>query len=235
MVGGARTTSGVPFGVARPRTAAGGTDQNSAEVDLNQVVAYNLRAARELRGWTQDEVADRVAIVAGLRPTATTISALERSWEGGRRRLFNVQDIAVYAAAFDLPILWFLLPPPGDRREISVLGRPLVELYLLVLGRDYQLGPVFDRIREIGYRDPTPVDEAFERISGEHSPAKQRSYRERRRALLHAALEEYADRLDEFTEEYFEFFRRLRQLGIRGMLAVSTDDPDLFEPPDDEE
>ena len=219
----------------RRQRAASGTGPNSAGVDLNQVVAYNLRAARELRGWTQEEVADRVAPILGHRPTATTISVLERSWEGGRRRLFNVQDIAAYAAAFDLPILWFLLPPPGDRREISGLGRPLAELYLLVLGRDYQLGPVFDRIREVGYRDPTPVDEAFERISGEPSPARQQSYRERRSKLLHAALEKYADRLDEFTKEYLAFFQRLDQLGIRGMIAVSTDDPDLLKPPDDEE
>ena len=56
-----------------------------------------------------------------------------------------------------------------------------------------------------------------------------------RHALLHAALEKHADRLDKFTEEYFAFFQRLKQLGIRGMIAVSTDDPDLFEPPDDEE
>ncbi len=27
------------------------------EVDLNQIVAYNVRAARELKGWTQERFA----------------------------------------------------------------------------------------------------------------------------------------------------------------------------------
>jgi len=35
----------------------GGRDPDSA--DLNEVVAYNFKRARDLYGWTQDEVADR--------------------------------------------------------------------------------------------------------------------------------------------------------------------------------
>ena len=61
----------------------------------------------------------------------------------------------------------FFLPPPDDRREIRNLGRPLTELYLLLLGRDDQLDPVYDRLRDVGFSDPTPLEEAFERITGE--------------------------------------------------------------------
>ena len=42
-------------------------------VDLNQVVAYNVRAA--LRGWTQEEVSERLEPYLGQRLTQAGISA----------------------------------------------------------------------------------------------------------------------------------------------------------------
>ena len=56
------------------------------EVDLNQVVAYNVRAARELRGWTQDQFADRLEPYMGQRMTQAGVSSIERAWDGDRRR-----------------------------------------------------------------------------------------------------------------------------------------------------
>src|SRR5213080_122296 len=86
------------------------------DVDLNQVVAYNVRAARELRGWTQEEVADRLEPYLGQRLTQAGVSSIERAWDGDRRREFDAHELLIFAMVFDLPILWFLLPPPGDAR-----------------------------------------------------------------------------------------------------------------------
>lgn len=198
--------------------------QSGEQVDLHQVVAYNLRAAREMRGWTQEDLAGRLEAVVGVRPSQATISALERSWDSRRpRREFDVQDLAVFAMAFDLPMLWFLLPPPGDRREVRDLGRTLADLFVLLLGRNDQLDALYERLREIGAADTTPLEEAFRRITGTPTSERPRSYRDRREALLLALLDRHADGVDEAAEAFADFFAHLRQIGIRGYIAEATD------------
>src|SRR5665811_933751 len=82
------------------------------DIDLNQVVAYNVREARQMRGWTQEELADRLEPYLGQRLTQAGISSIERAWDGDRRREFDAHELLIFAMVFDLPILWFLLPPP---------------------------------------------------------------------------------------------------------------------------
>lgn len=204
------------------------------QVDLHQVVAYNLRAARAMRGWTQEDLAGRLEAVVGVRPSQATISALERSWDSRRpRREFDVQDLAVFAMAFDLPMLWFLLPPPGDRREVRDLGRTLADLYVLLLGRNDQLDALYQRLREIGAADATPVEEAFGRITGTPTGERPRSYRDRREALLLALLDRHADGVDEAAESLADFFAHLRQIGIRGYIAEATGSEAFLRAPGD--
>lgn len=205
--------------------------QPAQGLDLNQVVSYNLRAARELRGWTQEDLAKRLEFLVGTRPTQATISALERAWDGDRRREFDVQELAVYAMALDLPILWFLLPPPGDHREIQDIGRTLDDLYILLLGRQDQLEPVYERLRQVGIEDPTPAEETVEKITGAKSISKQWSYKQRRKDLLLAVLDEHADNLDRAAEEIGSFFDHLRQVGIKGFVAENTYDDDFVTQP----
>src|SRR5579872_7006880 len=119
------------------------------EVDLNQVVAYNFRAARELRGWTQEDVAERLAPYMGQRPTQAAVSAIERSCESERRREFDAQELLVFSLVFDLPMVWFLLPPPGDHRTMRATTRPVNELYAHLLGMPHQLEPLYARLREL--------------------------------------------------------------------------------------
>ena len=115
----------------------------AADVDLNQVVAYNVRAARELRGWTQEEVSQRLEPYLGQRLTQAGISAIERAWDGDRRREFDAHELLIFSMVFDLPILWFLLPPPDDHRLMAQTTRPVDELYMYLLGRPEQLEPVY--------------------------------------------------------------------------------------------
>src|SRR5215210_1137325 len=136
------------------------------QVDLNQVVAFNVRAARELRGWTQEEFAERLERYLGTRLTQASVSAMERAWDGDRRREFDAHELLVLAMVFNLPMIWFLLPPPSDHRLMRATTRPVDELYAWLLGRPDQLEPVYRRLREYGIKDPTAAEEAVERITG---------------------------------------------------------------------
>jgi transcriptional regulator with XRE-family HTH domain len=199
----------------------------AAEIDLNQVVAYNIRAARDLRGWTQDELADRLETLLGQRPTQASVSALERAFDGERRREFDAHEILTFAMVFDLPILWFFLPPSGDQRNMRGTTRPIGELLTWLLGRPDQLEPLYQRLREYGIDEPTASDEIVERLTGEPSAARQTSYKERRKELLLALAGQHADRFDTAIDELGHVVDHLRQVGLRGFLAETTNDDDL--------
>ncbi len=200
---------------------------SSNEVDLNQVVAYNIREARRLRGWTQEELADRLEPYLGQRLTQAGVSSIERAWDGERRREFDAHELLIFAMVFDLPIIWFLLPPPGDHRVMRATTRPVDELYAWLLGRPDQLEPVYERLRQIGVTDPNAAEETVEKITGIPSKAKRWSYRERRKELLLALLDEHADSLDRAVEELGRWVDHLRQVGIRGFIAEHTGDEDF--------
>lgn len=200
------------------------------DIDLNQVVAYNIREARQLRGWTQEELADRLEPYLGQRLTQAGVSSIERAWDGERRREFDAHELLIFAMVFDLPILWFLLPPPGDHRVMRSTTRPVDELYALVLGQPQQLEPLYERLRQLGITDPTTAERTVEKITGIPGAAKQWSYRERRKDLLLAILDEHADSLDSAVEELGRMVDHLRQVGIRGFIAEHTDDEDFTYP-----
>jgi len=205
------------------------------DVDLNQVVAYNVKAARELRGWTQDELADRLEPYIGQRLTQASVSAIERAWDGERRREFDAHELLTFSMVFDLPIIWFLLPPAGDHRLMRNTTRPIDELYAHLLGRPDQLEPVYERLRAIGISDPTSSDDTVEKLTGVPSNAKQWSYKERRKELLLALLDEHQDRFDTAVDELGRVVDHLRQVGLRGFLAEKTFDDDfLHHTPSDE-
>jgi hypothetical protein len=197
------------------------------EVDLNQVVAYNVRAARELRGWTQDELAVRLEPYLGQRMTQAGVSSIERAWDGDRRREFDAHELLVFAMVFELPIVWFLLPPPGDHRLMRGTTRQTDELYMWLMGSPEMLPPVYDRLRQYGIVDPDAADEAVERVTGGRSPAREWSYKERRKELLLALLDQHADGFDSAVEELGRRIDHLRQVGIRGFLAEHTNDEDF--------
>ena len=197
------------------------------DIDLNQVVAYNVREARQLRGWTQEELADQLEPYLGQRLTQAGVSSIERAWDGERRREFDAHELLIFAMVFDLPILWFLLPPPGDHRVMRSTTRPVDELYAWLLGQPHQLEPLYERLRQISITDPTTAEETVEKVTGVPAAAKQWSYRERRKELLLALLDEHADSLDSAVEELGQMVDHLRQVGIRGFIAEHTHDEDF--------
>jgi transcriptional regulator with XRE-family HTH domain len=201
-----------------------------SDIDLNQVVAYNIRAARQLRGWTQEELADRLEPYLGQRLTQAGVSSIERAWDGDRRREFDAHELLIFAMVFDLPIVWFLLPPPGDHRTMKSTTRPVDELYAWLLGQPHQLEPLYERLRQLGITDPTAAEATVEKITGIPAAARQWSYRERRKELLLALLDEHADSLDGAVEDLGRMVDHLRQVGIRGFIAEHTGDEDFTYP-----
>ncbi len=207
------------------------TDAKGAIADLNEVVAYNFRRARERRGWTQDEAATRLEPFIGQRLPQASISAIERAYEGDRRREFDAQEVLAFACAFDLPLIWFFLPPPGDTRALRGTSETVNELYGLLLGREDQLEMLYERFRELGIPEPTADDAAWERMTGGSTQRSLWDYRQRRKQMLLALLDEQADAVDRAADEMGRFFDHLRQVGVRGFVAERLNDPDYLPRP----
>ncbi|HXW78136.1 MAG TPA: helix-turn-helix transcriptional regulator [Acidimicrobiales bacterium] len=227
-------TQWYPLGMVGRRRAPADTkaqshpDDHSGQADLNEIVAYNFRAARELRGWTQEETAEALEPLLGQRLPQASISAIERAYEGDRRREFDAQEILAFALAFDLPLIWFLLPPPADHRTLHRTTNIVSELYGIVFGEERQLGPVYDRLRQLGIAEPNEAARTVETLTGQPSPARQASYRERRKQMLLALLDQYGDRVDQSAEEIGAFFDHLRLVGVRGLVAEQLNDADYL-------
>jgi transcriptional regulator with XRE-family HTH domain len=216
---------------ARRRTSAdtrGTPAAGEFTANLNEVVAYNFRRARELRGLTQDEAAQALEPFLGQRLPQASISAIERAFGGERRREFDAQEILAFASAFDLPLLWFFLPPPGDSRQLERTSDRVYELYTLVLGREDQVDVLYDRFRELGMPELDAADEKLGRIFGAPTASTLRDYRHRRKEMLLALLDDYADRVDATADEMGQFFDHLRQVGVRGLIGEQLNDEDYL-------
>ena len=200
-------------------------------VDVNAIVAYNFRRARELRGMTQDQAAAALERFTGVRVAQAAISAMERAVDGEVRREFDAQELFVFARAFDVPIIWFFLPPPGDRRPLRQSSDHVDELFYLTMGYPEQLGDLHARLAEIGPPEPEEADEVWERVIGQPTPTSADSYQRRRKEAVMALLSERADELDRAADELGKFFDHLRQVGIRGFVAEHTMDSDYARPP----
>jgi transcriptional regulator with XRE-family HTH domain len=88
----------------------------------NQVVASNLRFAREIRGLTQAQAAEQLEPYLGTRWSKATFSSAERSAEDGARvREFSANEILAFSRAFGFPILWFFLPRSDEGGELSAV------------------------------------------------------------------------------------------------------------------
>lgn len=123
----------------------------------NQVVAYNLARARELRSLTQDEAAEVLAPFLGMRWSKASFSQAERSVGGKVIRKFDADEVVAFARAFDLPVTWFYLPPPPtiDGSPVKLSGGDAKErdqeialLIDLVFGEESHQELLSDRLGE---------------------------------------------------------------------------------------
>jgi transcriptional regulator with XRE-family HTH domain len=137
---------------------------------MNQVVAFNVRRARiELREWSQAEACKRLGKAMGTRPwTVAAWSAMERSVDGNRIRLIDADLLVGLARAFNVPLIWFFLPPTGNINVGKAsLPYPELALYLVPPERGNVAkiinGELSELFREAGLV-PEPVNRAFQHV-----------------------------------------------------------------------
>lgn len=106
--------------------------------DPDRLVSWNLRRARELRGWTQGEATQHLARFG--RPwSVASLSDAERAWTpDGRQREFTATDLVAFSLTYDLPLAWWILPPPPSERgswtvELDGVEQDLVDTTLVNL------------------------------------------------------------------------------------------------------
>ncbi len=103
------------------------------------------------------------------------------------------------------------------------------ELYTMVLGREDQLHELYARSRELGMPEPDALDVKLGRVFGAPTATTLNDYRHRRKEMLLALLDDYADRVDASAEELGQFFDHLRQVGVRGLVGEQMNDPDYLQ------
>jgi transcriptional regulator with XRE-family HTH domain len=107
-------------------------------LSASQLVAHNLTRARLLRGLTQAEIAERLARFTGAKWSQATVAQAEGSVRSPRTRQFTANELVALARTFDLPVLYFLMPPDdgvgGLLTDDAKDGLPWQYLLVLLLG-----------------------------------------------------------------------------------------------------
>lgn len=140
-----------------------------------QLVAYNFRRARELRGLTQLEAADVLAPILGVLWSQASVSDVEQAGRPNPRRPreFDVEELSAFSRAFDLPIGWFFLPPEEDATDESVIvighghpdnlhNEPLGSFLNHALALSSEVDPEYDR--RLGQAATAGPDDARSRV-----------------------------------------------------------------------
>lgn len=194
-------------------------------MDANAVVSYNVKAIRERRGMTQQGVADRLAQLTGHQLPQASISAMERGFDGERRRRFDAHELYLLSVVFDVPIAYFFIPPPGTGlTELADTRRPVAELWRSLLGTETQLDAVDARLAEIKISDPDASDQVLAAIFGPDEAAGNwhQHFRTWRKQRLREIEVEYGDRLDEVADFLAEFANKIQALGPAGYLRSTS-------------
>lgn len=163
----------------------------------NQVVAHNLRLARQQRGWTQEQAAERLEPFLGVRWSKATYSAAERSSERADRvRQFTADDLLAFSAAFDVPAHYFFLPPIGKRNGTNVQVAAGDKASTRAFGLAEYLDRVFgsDKGNELVQRRLKAI---LKRIP---SDPKEEHLRQATQGLVKARLSEHKDELETWRD-----------------------------------
>jgi transcriptional regulator with XRE-family HTH domain len=210
----------------RPKkTSRIGDDGPAPGLDVNAVVSYNLRWIREREQWTQQAVAMRLGQLTGHELPAASISAMERGFDGDRRRRFDAHELYLLSVVFDVPIAFFFIPPPNmGHTEVANTRVPVSQLYAAFLGSEHQLRYVDERLREIGLKNPEDVDAAVAGVldiddRGGNWHTHFRSWRKRRLVEL---SHQYADRLNEVAEVLAEVANGIQTIGPAMYLQMAA-------------
>jgi transcriptional regulator with XRE-family HTH domain len=217
--------------MARPRKRQAPAPPRSPEppgLDVNAVVSYNVKAIRERRGMTQQQVAERLAQLTGHQLPQASISAMERGFDGERRRRFDAHELYLLSVVFNVPIAYFFIPPPSTGLgELADTRRPIAELWRSLLGTDDQLDAIDARLAEIQIDNPEEADDVLAAIFGPEGAARNwhQHFRIWRKHRLREIEVEYGDSLDEVADFLAEFAAKVKALGPAGYLRSTSHRP----------
>ena len=112
-------------------TSIGGKDPSnvSAAATMSDIVADRIRTARKRRGWSAQELADRLAAAGAPELSMFVISNIEsgrRKADGKRRRDVSVDELFVIAYVLGVPPIHLLVP--AAESEIPVEVAPGVQV-----------------------------------------------------------------------------------------------------------
>lgn len=205
------------------RTKPADIERRESMLDVNAIVSYNLRWIRERKGWTQQQVADRLALMTKHQLPQASISAMERGFDGERRRRFDAHELYLFSVVFDVPIMFFFLRPPDVRGQLLADSeRPVGELYAAVLGFERGLQFVDERLAELGVVAPDEDDVMTELLFGRDGRGTRwfRHFRLWRKERIDKIAKEHEDRLEEMADFLLMFARGIKTFGPRTYLQT---------------
>jgi transcriptional regulator with XRE-family HTH domain len=201
---------------------------NGTAIDVNAIVAYNLRVIRERHGWTQEGVAERLGRLTGHQLPQASISAMERGFDGRRRRRFDAHDLYLFSVVFEVPIAYFFIPPPEQAtagRVLADTGRSVWWLMAAFFGRAEQVLAVDERLRQFDVDQPGRTGEALDAVFGTAFATRSwaEDYRDWRERRLDQLGDQWHERLNDVASLLADFVREIRALRRKAFLEHDSD------------
>lgn len=201
----------------RTRVGVARAAESRTEIDVNAIVSFNVRFIRQLRGLTQDQVARKLGALTGHQLPQASISAMERGFDGQRRRRFDAHELYLLALVFEVPILYLFIPPPGsDRSELADSRKPTSTLIDTLIGAGEGLERVDERLAGLAIGlapDLSPTSDGW-----------MDAYREWRQERLRHIEEQHADELDQVADLLVQIGTQIQQCGPSGFLESFSGD-----------
>ncbi len=153
-------------------------DEPCTEWTASRVVAHNMTRARMLRGLPQAEIAERLARYTGARWSQATVAQAEGSVRSTRTRQFTANELVALARTFDLPMLYFFMPPEDGRLGFAAPDSPAEGwsweyLLMLVWGHRENFAVVAQRAAPWAHASPMLTEAGDDGRDGK--PSVQRS------------------------------------------------------------
>ena len=89
---------------------------------MSDIVAQRIKTARKRRGWSAQELADRLAAAGAPELSMFVISNIEsgRRKDGRRRREVSVDELFLIAYVLGVPPIHLLVPAEGSEEPVEV-------------------------------------------------------------------------------------------------------------------